>query len=347
MAALVDAAEGAIDVESGNVFLTDREFPEGLQRSMLRRLAQCPKRFIIMDDSGTMLKGDGHQMVKVVDHAVIGHIGEFVDKRIVPCSRWTEMVETVRFQAGLAHACKAPSEFRFLNAGRPFIIGASDGTSDKNLGMLLNHVGDDGPGPSGATPLCRHIAAVIESIKAMEAGLREMMQKVVIIIQTDGAATDGDLKEAMAPLHDLPVWIVLRLCTDEAEVVNYWNTLDKELELNMDILNDFESEAREINEKNPWLTYGLPLHQMREFGINVREVDLLDEETLTPEQVQAICFTIFGGTRQDWPHPQSDTPEFLKKVKAACAATGKTFNPIRKCSRPWVEVDELKAVTKA
>jgi len=33
-----------------------------------------------------------------------------------------------------------------------------------------------------------------------------------------GAATDGDIEQAMRPLRDLPVWTVVRLCTDDDEV---------------------------------------------------------------------------------------------------------------------------------
>jgi hypothetical protein len=40
---------------------------------------------------------------------------------------------------------------------------------------------------------------------------------------------------------------------------------------------------------NSWLTYGEPLHRLREFGITVKELDLIDEAVLTMEQMKAFC----------------------------------------------------------
>jgi hypothetical protein len=104
---------------------------------------------------------------------------------------------------------------------------------------------------------------------------------------------------------------VIRLCTDESRIVDYWNNIDAELEINMDVLDDFESEAKECyvvstfcmtrtfffhffyfskkfelssaifywtfsdfylifcSQHNKWLTYGMPIQRMREFGTYV------------------------------------------------------------------------------
>ncbi len=53
----------------------------------------------------------------------------------------------------------------------------------------------------------------------MEHELREYGQKATVVIATDGEATDGDVSDAMRPLQNLPVWVVIRLCTNEQAVV--------------------------------------------------------------------------------------------------------------------------------
>lgn len=59
--------------------------------------------------------------------------------------------------------------------------------------------------------------------------LRQTNQKVCVIIATDGESSDGDIAAAMRPLQQLPVWVVIRLCTDENRIVDYWNNIDNVL----------------------------------------------------------------------------------------------------------------------
>ena len=66
------------------------------------------------------------------------------------------------------------------------------------------------------------------------------------MICTDGESTDGDLTEAMRPLQNLPVLVVIRLCTDEDKIVEYWNGIDEKLEVDIDVLDDIYSEAKEV-----------------------------------------------------------------------------------------------------
>ena len=85
----------------------------------------------------------------------------------------------------------------------------------------------------------------------MAAQLRANGQKVALIIATDGEprcgtfwhccfdivaflrcmffVSDGNIIEAMRPLHDLPVWVVLRLCTDDDRIGNFWSAIDRQV----------------------------------------------------------------------------------------------------------------------
>jgi hypothetical protein len=81
---------------------------------------------------------------------------------------------------------------------------------------------------------------------------------------------------------------VIKLCTNSESIVSYWNNIDSELELEMDVLDDYFGEAKEVTNQNPWLTYGEPLHRLREWGIQLRELDLIDESPLQPNQIQRV-----------------------------------------------------------
>lgn len=179
----------------------------------------------------------------------------------------------------------APTEFRLLNGSGPVRVGFD--THDAPNAELLNEALDQQP--TGGTPLCRHIREVITEIREVEPQLRASKQRACIIIATDGEASDGDVAEALRPLKDLPCWVILRLCTSDDSTVSYWNRIDQMLELNMDVLDDLSGEAREIRQFNPWLSYAEPLHRMREFGVSLKEFDLLDECRLSMEFLRKLC----------------------------------------------------------
>lgn len=215
---------GVANQEGAMQFLTRNDWPTGLQQAFLKNVAKLPMRYFICDNSGSMVASDGHRL-----------IGEGVNKRVVPSSRWGELGDFVRFHAGLAHAGKLTSQFRMLNGGFPITVGSKNDNSDASLRQVLSLLEDS---PSGGTPLCRHIAEVCNEIRSIEGFLRNTNQKAAVIIATDGESSDGEMAAAMAPLKELPCWVVVRLCTDEDKVVSYWNNIDKVLELDLDILDD-------------------------------------------------------------------------------------------------------------
>jgi hypothetical protein len=256
-------------------FLTNHRWPLGLQDTFVRNLQKVPYRFFICDDSGSMITPDGHRPVKA------GKLTKFIS-----CSRWQELTQALTFHAEAAKLAGAPTEFRLLNGAAPIVIGtggSQDGIDDESKFQTLLALFQDSP--SGSTPLCQHIREVTARITAMAPTLRAQGQKACVMIATDGESSDGDIAAAMRPLKDLPCWVVVRLCTDEDRIVDYWNNVDSVLELDMDVLDDLQGEAKEVEANNPWLTYGEPIHRIREFGIPIKELDLLDELKLSLDQV--------------------------------------------------------------
>jgi hypothetical protein len=172
-----------------------------------------------------------------------------------------------------------------LNGSAPIVLGLGGENDGINHTKLLGFL-DRSPG--GGTPLCRHINEIIPQIQAAKDQLLQNGQKAVVIIATDGESSDGDIARAMIPLQSLPVNVVIRLCTNDDKVCEYWNNIDNQLEVEIDILDDLQSEANDVFFKNPWLIYADPIHRLREFGIPNKEFDIVDEVKLSSEQLKNV-----------------------------------------------------------
>lgn len=261
-------------------FLNSQGYPPGLIQQCLNTMQKFPVRYFICDDSGSMMTADGNKMTP--DHSRPGHASHH------KCTRWEELCATVRYHTLLAQASGSFCEFKFLNG--PTVEFPKDVAGD-GLAVLERTLNGS---PGGGTPLCRAISEIEVQISAVADTLRRSGQQAVITILTDGEASDGDLATAMRPLQNLPVWVVVRLHTDQESVVNYWNDIDSELEVPMDVLDDIVSEAKEVKNHNKFLNYGEPLHRMREWGMHFKELDMLDEQVFTIEQVHKMLTIILG-----------------------------------------------------
>lgn len=329
---------------------------QGFTRSLAKTLDDVKRAFAlriwIIDNSGSMQKADGHRIIDNLQSSSN-------TIRMVDCTRWAEIRSCVEYHMRLASLVKAPTRFRLLN--RPSMFPDFSGEfsiAEGRNGIDSEFEADNAIHqlrrirPEGSTPLTSHIRDIRKQVCEMTPALRCSGQRVAIIIATDGLPTDerGQSSEhqralfvdALRKLEGLPVWVVIRLCTDEDQVVEFYNDLDAILELSVDVLDDFTAEAEEIQEFNPWLNYGLPLHRVREMGHHDRLFDLIDERPFTKGEVRDFCAILFGEDSFDGvPDPSSDWKEFLAHLSRLAKNESDQWNPIKKRRKPWVSAKKL------
>jgi hypothetical protein len=300
-----------------------------------------------------MTIGDGHRMVELPGSSSQNRAVKFVD-----CSRWSEIQQTVEYHARMAAVLGAPTVFRLLNdpgrmAGpQQFSIGENGPSMiDEELAVALQTM--QNATPSGVTPLAEHVREIRANIVAMQEQLINTGQKCCIVLATDGlpsntqgitdSSSRAEFQSALRSLEGLPVWIVIRLCTDEESVVDFYNNLDSQLELSLEVIDDFSGEAKEVYEHNKWLNYALPLHRIREMGFSHKLFDLLDERPLSLDELRQFFFLLFGPDRFDGvPDPQLDFKSFIKHLSAIVKEEPYEWNPISHKMGPWVDVKQLE-----
>ena len=319
--------------EQRRQYLATLDLPPGIANEILQSCKVFPLRIWVIDNSGSMGTLDGHKLVR-------GPAGNEGKKA---CSRWGELGDAILWHATLAANLGAPTEFRLLNApiaaggGRYQVLQCGTREPADEIAQVQEMLRTD---PFGRTPLCEQLSQVVGRVKEEEARLRTQGLRALVIVASDGEATDGSVSEAMRPFRDLPVWTVVRLCTDEDSVVEYWNSVDEDLELDLDVLDDLCGEAREVAQGNPWLTYGAPLHFLREWGTARKVFDTLDEAPLNEAQMIDMVKLIAG---DDVQLPSArDWPTFEAAIKQVNAKLGPVWDPIRSRKRPWFSVSKLK-----
>lgn len=295
-----------------------------------------------------MQKCDGHRIVPTSKKDNV---------KIVPCTRWDEIKECVNYHIQMSALLEAPTAFRMLNhpgAGAGSQLFSVAETDVQNIPaeveQALSIMGKARPG--GVTPLNGHIQSIHEAVAAMAPQLQAEGKKVAIILATDGLPTDeqgicGEYTRqqfisSLRLLEGLPVWVVIRLCTDEEDVVDFYNDLDEQLELSLEVLDDFRGEAEEVHERNPWLNYCLPLHRLREMGFHDRLFDMLDERPFTKSEVRDFCSLLFGVDQMDAvPDPDGDWAGFIADIDRLVKSEQHQWDPVKKKSKPWICVKTL------
>lgn len=232
-------------------------------------------------------------------------------------------------QAEWAVMMGTPCEFRLLNPGPAPLregidfarIDTSSGGVDTSSGSqpdtqaqvdalrsMLERIT-----PHGPTPIADRLNEVHARIKQDHAELVSRGQRVVVVLATDGCptlpgsggkSTTEDKRRVVQCIKrlttELPVFMVVRLACDEDDVINFYNDVDAEVELNLEVIDDIEGEAKEIVANgNGWLTYTPMLHRIREGGTFLKLLDILDERPLTPVEIVLLSQLLLRPADED------------------------------------------------
>ena len=205
--------------------LKKQGFTQGLIDVISSSTNYFPLRIWVVDNSGSMNKSDGQRLVTASN--------KNFKIKLVPCTRWAELQETIEYHVQMAALIHAPTTFRLLNnpgahiGPQEFTVGEDLSTLDKDVDVARRTM--QRASPSGVTPLTSHLVQIRDYVAAIADDLNAEGKKVTIILATDGLPTNesgigGDYEtnlftNALRSLEGLPVWIVIRLCTDEEDVV--------------------------------------------------------------------------------------------------------------------------------
>jgi hypothetical protein len=187
----------------------------------------------------------------------------------------------------------------------------------------------------GDTPLDRITNYFIYN---RECFVRKEVEIVCYNIITDGEPNDKlrfefQLRE-LCRVHK--VWLVVNLCTDDDSVVDYYNSLDTDLgsELaGMDVLDDFESEAKEVwNIGNRFFNYSLDIHICRMAGCYSVVSDWMDEILLEPHYADKLIRELTGITDQRFGYTefQDSIRSFVTRIDSINARYPAVYSIIKR-----------------
>lgn len=163
--------------------------------------------------------------------------------------------------------------------------------------------------------ILKSINLIISDTEQIADKLRNEGKHITIVIATDGKFSIESIREQLVKLKSLPVRITLRLCMNDESL----NGLSEEFDLN--ILEDYSTEAEKVHRFNPWICYGKSIHKMREFGISSRILDRICKIPLNFDEKLEFAKIIYG--HFDHTGDLNATIRNFNVEKPLCPITGK------------------------
>ena len=156
-------------------------------------------------------------------------------------TRWEELSQCIDFHSKMAARCWIPTKFWLVNdpgGNMPKRFGLCWGGPEGVSAELeqVNSVMDTVAVDHKANPLAKQINRIEKYLSKEASRLDECDEFVGVVVCTQGVPTDErgnkgpdvikDFVRSLVSLSNLPVKIIFRLCTDNDQVVDFYNTLD-------------------------------------------------------------------------------------------------------------------------
>jgi hypothetical protein len=195
--------------------------------------------------------------------------------------------------------------------------------------------------PRYTTPLAGHVWALCDQVGALCSSLLPG-QRVAIIIASDGVPTNPQsFLDAVQALQSLPVYLIVRLCTNDEAAMHFWNTLDLDLRIPVEVLDDFEEENRIAHAMNPWCNYCIAIQRAREWGFRSKLFEKLRERPLTKSELHDYCCLIFGVKKDALTDPEDEWETFFYDVESLNARERRQYHPLMKRNRGWIDLKQM------
>lgn len=157
------------------------------------------------------------------------------------------------------------------------------------------------------------------------------------------------------------IFLTINLCTEDDEIVEYYNDLDKKLgsELSgMDVIDDLECEQKEIlNAGNDFFVYSEDVHVCRMSGCYSIVADLMDETKFHVHFVIKLCNELCVKYMLDVEHMSSNLreemlfnpwngkcDEYVSNIKKAVVRRGKVYDFYNRKFSYMVDVGKLESL---
>mmetsp|Transcript_87149 Transcript_87149/g.251330 ORF Transcript_87149/g.251330 Transcript_87149/m.251330 type:complete len:402 (-) Transcript_87149:63-1268(-) len=339
--------------------LTELGVPPGLARVVAEDDQRIGLRIYLLDNSGSTSASDGTMVTESAPGS-----GRWSRRT---CTRWEEICALAEDHARWNLRVGTPCEFVLLNSmGRPQGAPMEDGRDclhvDRSRGGEADQVEAlrsllKNNGPRGVTPITERLEDIRSRIQGNFQALSARRQMVFLVIVTDGLPTSpisgestvADKTRMVEVLRGLcatlPMQLVIRLCTDDSATIEFYNRIDEELELPLDILDDLSSEAAEVAAHgNDWFAYTPLVHRIREAGTLSKVLDAIDERSLAEAEVQQLAECLVQTTR---PMSHLGKRQFLREFSQALRGTPRVYDARTGSMRPAVDLRRLRAALRA